>query len=193
MIARTLRLVPAVAALLLGAATAVAHITPPVVLVSDREALVGLLAGAQRFFVREVRLTSDERSAIQARTGWTPDEELYRFYLGRDSQGRLVAASMFVTDYTVHGPVRVAVALAPDGRVRGAAVVELTEETYGWVKPLLDRDFTRQFVGQPPSARFAAPAGLEPMPQFYGQVIASLVQRAALLYEVAVLRRGEAS
>jgi hypothetical protein len=31
------------------------------------------------------------------------------------------------------------------------------------------------------------------MPQFYGQVIASLVQRAALLYEVAVLRRGEAS
>ncbi|HSE92545.1 MAG TPA: hypothetical protein VLF19_04495 [Methylomirabilota bacterium] len=38
-------------------------------------------------------------------------------------------------------------ALGPDGRVRGATVVELTEETYTWVKPLLDCDFTRQFVG----------------------------------------------
>ena len=89
--------------------------------------------------------------------------------------------------------MRVAVALGPDGRVRGATVVELTEETYGWVKPLLDRDFTRQFVGQPASARFTGPTGFEQMPQFYGQVIASLVQRAALLYDVAILRRGDAS
>jgi hypothetical protein len=190
---RTIRLVSAAAAVLVAAATAAAHITPPVVLVSDRDALVSLLAGAQRFFVREIRLTPEERSVVHTRTGWTPDEELYRFYLGRDAGGRLVAASTFVTDYTVHGPVRVAVALTPDGRIRGASVVELTEETYGWVKPLLDRDFTRQFVGQPAGARFEAPAGLEPMPQFYGQVIAGLVQRAAMLYDVAILRRGEAS
>jgi hypothetical protein len=185
-------LLPAVA-LLATAATAAAHITPPVVLVSDRDALAGLLAGAQRFFVREIRLTSAERARIQAQSGWTPEEDLHRFYLGRNAEGRLVAAATFVTDYTIHGPVRVAVGLGPDGRVRGATVVELTEETYGWVKPLLDRDFTRRFVGQPASARFTGPAGLEQMPRFYGQVIASLVQRAALLYEVAILARGDAS
>lgn len=190
---RTLRLVLTATALLLSTTLAAAHITPPVVLVSDRDALVGLLSGARRFFVREIRLSPQERATIQAQTGWTPEDELYRFYLGRDAEGRLVAASTFVTDYTIHGPVRVAVALGADGRVRGVTVVELTEETYVWVKPLLDRDFTRQFVGQPASARFTTPTGLEQMSQFYGQVIASLVKRAVLLYDVAILGRGDAS
>jgi len=183
----------AAAAVVVGAATASAHITPPVVLVSDRDALVELLAGARRFFVREVRLSSRERAAIKTRTSWAPDEELLRFYLGRDGEGRLVSAATFVTEYTVHGPVRVAVALGADGRVRGATVVELTEETYGWVKPLLDRDFTRRFAGQPAGARLAPPAGLNEMSHFYAEVIASLVQRAALLFDAAVLQRGEAA
>ncbi len=84
-------------------------------------------------------------------------------------------------------------ALGPDGRVRGATVVELTEETYGWVKPLLDRDFTRQFTGQGVGAPFAAPADLEPMPHVYAEVIAALMQRAALLFDVGVLGRGDAA
>lgn len=175
-----------------------AHITPPVVLMSDRDALVGLLAGAQKFYVREVRLRDDEREAIRRQTGWTPDEDFYRFYLGRDAQGRLVAAVAFITEYTVHGPVRVAVALGPDGRVKGASVVELTEETYPWVKPLLDEDFARDYVGQDARGRYSLSDRLtraagQAMPRFYGQVIASLLQRAALLFEVGVLKRGDAA
>src|SRR5881396_1097519 len=73
------------------AGVAWAHITPPVVLMSDRDAIVTLLAGAQRFFVREVRLSRSEQAQIKQQTGWTPDEDFYRFYLGRDGQGRLVA------------------------------------------------------------------------------------------------------
>ena len=44
-------------ALLSGLASvpARAHITPPVVLASDREAVVRLLPAATRYFVREVR------------------------------------------------------------------------------------------------------------------------------------------
>jgi len=189
----TSHLLAAALAVALGAGAAAAHITPPVVLVSDRDALAGLLSGARRFFVREVRLTPQERAAVEARSGWRPDEDLYRFYLGRDADGRLVAASIFVTEYTVHGPVRVAVALGPDGTVRGAAVVELTEETYGWVKPLLDRNFTARLAGQAAGARAAVPADLEPMPHFYAEVIAGLVQRGAWLFAVAVLERGDAT
>jgi hypothetical protein len=186
------------AATLLLAGAAQAHITPPVVLVSDRDAMVRLLSGAQRFFVREVRLTAGEREAIRRETGWTPDEDFYRFFLGRDGQGRLVSAVVFVTEYTVHGPVRVAVALGPDGRVRGATVVELTEETYSWVKPLIDQDFTRDYVGQDARGKFAltervSRVSAESMPRFYGQVVTSLMQRAAVLFEVAVLKRGEAT
>ena len=150
------RVAAALLVTLLAAGPAAAHITPPVVLASDRDALLDLLAGARRFFVREVRLSAAERDAIQRRAGWTPDEDFYRFYLGRDADGRLVAAAVFVTEFTVHGPVRVAVGLDADGRVRGARVVELTEETYPWVKPLLDRHLEREWVGRDSRARFAA-------------------------------------
>ena len=185
-----------VAGAVMLAGVAWAHITPPVVLMSDRDAIVTLLAGAERFFVREVRLSRNEQALIKQQTGWTPDEDFYRFYLGRDGQGRLVAGTIFVTEFTVHGPVRIAVSLGPDGKVRGAAVVELTEETYPWVKPLIDRDFARDYAGQDSRGHFHLSdrlGNLEAMPQFYGQVIASLIQRAALLYDVGVLKRGDAS
>lgn len=163
-----------------------AHITPPVVLMSDREALVGLLQGARRFFVREVRLDPARREAIAERTGWRPDEDFYRFYLGRDGEGGLVAAAVFLTEFTIHGPVRVAVALGPRGRIRGATVMELTEETYAWVKPLLDRDFTRQFVGRDGRDAFGTGAPGPSMTAFYEHVVAGLVQRAAVLFEEAI-------
>ena len=180
--------------ILAAAAPAPAHITPPVVLASDRDAVAGLLSGARRFFVREVRLTPAERQMIRQQTGWSADEDFYRFYIGRDEQGRVVAATVFLTEFTIHGPVRVAVALGPDGKVKGATVVELTEETYPWVKPLLDREFTREYVGRDARGTFTVNAGGgDSMAQFYGQIIASLIQRAAMLYEVGVIKRGDAA
>jgi hypothetical protein len=188
------RFVAAALVTLFLAAPAPAHITPPVVLASDRDAVAGLLSGARRFFVREVRLTPAERQMIRQQTGWSPDEDFYRFYIGRDEQGRVVAATVFLTEFTIHGPVRVAVALGPDGKVKGATVVELTEETYPWVKPLLDREFTREYIGRDARGKFAVSAGGgDSMAQFYGQIIASLIQRAAMLYEVGVIKHGDAA
>jgi len=177
------------------AGPAAAHLTPPVVLVSDRDAVVSLLSGAQRFFVRDVRLSAQEQTAIKQASGWTPEEDFYRFYIGRDEGGRMVGALVFVGDATIHGSVRVAVALGPDGKVRGATVVELTEETYSWVKPLIDQQFTRDWVGQDGRSRFVLADRLAPvrgnsMTQFYGEVVGGLVRRGALLYEFGVARRG---
>jgi hypothetical protein len=187
--------VGAVIGVLLAASAAPAHVTPPVILASDRDAVVGLLKGAGKLFVREVRLSPEERQAIQKQSGWSPQEEFHRFYLGRDEQGRLVAATIFMTDYTIHGPVRVAVGIGPDGKITGATVVELSEETYPWLKPLLDQNFTREYAGQDSRGRFGlserlAGRQVQQMGQFYGQVVASLIQRGAILYEVAVLKRG---
>ena len=185
-----------VLALTWGAGVGLAHITPPVVLISERDAILGMTGGAKKFFVREVRLSPEEREAIQRQWGWRPEDERYRFYVGRDDAGQLTAAVIFLTEFTIHGPVRVAVALGPDGHVKDARVVELTEETYPWLKPLLDQDFTRDYVGRGSQSRFEvsdrwARAGLENMPQFYAQVVASLIQRAAILFDVTVLKRGE--
>jgi hypothetical protein len=191
---RNLNRLAVTALVVLGlAAPAHAHITPPVVLASDRDAVAGLLTGARRFFVREMRLTPAEKQLIRQQTGWSPDEDFYRFYIGRDDQGRIVAATVFLTEFTIHGPVRVAVALGPDSRVKGSAVVELTEETYSWIKPLLDREFTREYVGRDARGTFTVSAGGgDSMAQFYGQIIAGLIQRAAMLYEVGVIKRGAA-
>src|SRR5204863_5402445 len=110
-----------------------------------------------------------------------------RFYLGRDDQGRLVGAVLFLTEYTIHGPVRVAVGLGPDGKVRGATVIELTEETYPWVKPLIDRNFIRDYVGLDGHGSFALKqTGLSSMTHFYGEIVATLIQRSALLYDLAL-------
>jgi hypothetical protein len=187
------RLLGGVGLVVLAAGMVGAHVTPPVVLASDREAVAGLLSGSRRFFVREVRLSPAEREAIQKQSGWTPNEDFYRFYLGRDDQGALVAATTFMIEYTIHGPVRVAVGLGPDGKVKGAQVVELTEETYSWVKPLIDQDFARDYIGQGSAGRFTLTdrvrAAGDSMTQFYGQVIVSLIQRAAILYDTTVLKR----
>ncbi|MGH7308519.1 MAG: hypothetical protein ACREK6_07475 [Candidatus Rokuibacteriota bacterium] len=182
-------------ALILLAGPAAAHVTPPVVLASDREVLLSSLAGARKFFVREVRLSDPERETLRRQVGWNPDEDFYRFYLGRNDAGALVAATVFLTEFTIHGPVRVAVSLGPDGRVKDARVVELTEETYPWVKPLIDQNFTQRYVGQDSRGPFAlgpgsAGAGQESMTRFYGQVVTSLIQRGAALYEVAFAKRA---
>jgi len=186
----------AAVAVLFAAALAVAHITPPVVLVSDRDAVASLLAGSRRFFVREIRLSPEQRQLIQKQSGWNPDENFYRFYIGRDDQGRMVAASIFLTEFTLHGPVRVAVGIGPEGKIRGATVVELTEETYPWVKPLLDQNFTRDFVGQGSTGTYTLTgerlrAGGD-MSHFYGEVIATLIKRAAVLFDAAVAGQGAA-
>ncbi len=192
------RLVAVVVAVVALASTAAAHITPPVVLASDRDAVVALTAGARRFFVREVRLTEADRQALRTEWGWTPDDEVYRFYVGRDEQGRLVGSVVFMTEVTVHGPVRVAVGIEPGSKVKGAVVVEVTEESYAWVKPLIDEDLSRGYTGLDLTGKFGvderlAKARLNPMSHFYGEVVASLIKRGLLLYEHTVRRRGAES
>ena len=170
-------------------APALAHVTPPIVLASDRDAITTLLPGARRHFVREVRLTDEERQAIQMESGWRPEEDFYRFYIGRDEQLHDVGAVAFLTQYTIHGPVRIAVGLAPDGKIKGTLVVELSEETYPWVKTAIDSGLLRNFAGRDAHAPFPRTTGGSSMSGFYSDIIAALVRRAALVYEAGVLKR----
>jgi hypothetical protein len=65
--------------------------------------------------------------------------------------------------------------------------VEVTEETYSFVKPLLDSGFLRRFVGTDgANAAKTVPATENAMTRFYAGVIAGVVRRAATLYEVAI-------
>lgn len=175
--------------------TAQAHITPPVVFVSDRDAVVSMTTGAQKYFVREVRLSLEEQRAIQSQWRWLPEDSFYRFFIGRDESGQLVSAVTFLTEFTIHGPVRVAVGLGPDGKVKDARIVEVTEEISNWVRPLMGSGFVKQFVGQDSRGSFAMPAShsmsQENMVHFYGEVAARLIQHGAVLFDVTFLKRGD--
>jgi hypothetical protein len=172
-----------------------AHITPPVVFVSDRDAVLGMTTGAKKYFVREVRLNSEEQRAIESQWGWQPDEPFYRFFIGRDEGGQLVSAVTFLTEFTIHGPVRVAVALGQDGKVKDARIVEVTEEVSNWVRPLLGGGFVKQFVGLDSRGNFAMPVShsmsQENMVHFYSEVAARLIQHGAILFDVTFLKREE--
>jgi len=76
--------------------------------------------------------------------------------------------------------------------------VEVTEETYPWVKPLIDGDLSRGYAGLEVGGSFGVgerltSARLNPMSHFYGEVVASLIKRGLALYEVTVRRRGAES
>jgi hypothetical protein len=190
---RTVKIVVLFFYLAAGIGIADAHITPPVILMPDRDAVLGMTTGSKKFFVREVKLTDAEKAEIKKRTGWSPDDPFYRFYIGRDEKGEIVSAVVFLTEFTIHGPIRTAVALGPDGKIRDAKIVECTEETYVWVKPTVDRNFARAYVGQDAAGKFvhANDASQENMVVFYDHVATGLIQRGAVLYDVTFLKRGE--
>jgi hypothetical protein len=178
----------------LAAGVASAHMTPPVVLHSEKEVVAAATRGAAKLSVREVRLTDAEREEVARDSGWRPPRGVQRFYVGRDGSGKLLSAVTFLSEFTIHGPVRVGVAIGPDGKVRDVQVVELTEETNAAFKPLLDRGFAKELVGA--STRPALPASaanLEPqsISRFYAQVVTDMVGRAVALYDVAFAGRGE--
>jgi hypothetical protein len=192
---KTLRLYSVLlCSLCFGIEVVYAHITPPVVLLSERDAILGMMGNASRFFVRDVKLTSEERQVLQQHWGWQPEASQYRFYLGRDATGQLVTAVTLLTEFTLHGPVRVAVGLDPTGKVKDAKVIELTEETFPWIKPLLEQNLTQDYIGRDSEATFNlderfARVHLQSMPHFYGQIVASLIQRAVLLFDITVIER----
>jgi hypothetical protein len=177
-----------------AAGAARAHLTPPVVLVPERDAIASQHAGAKKLSLREVTLTPEERKAVQSTYGWRAQDDLHAFYMGRDDAGKLQSASVFMTEATMHGIIRVAVGLTPDGRVKSAEIVEVAEEIYAHMKPLMDRGFTKRYTGLGVGASFEPPAasagGADALSQHYEAIVSRMVQRAVILYNVCVTKRG---
>jgi len=169
------------------------HVTPPTVFISDREAVVSLTKGATTYVEHRVELTPGQRATMASRWGWSPEQAAYRFYEGRASGGRRIGAVVFLTAFTTHGPMRAAIAISPDGKVADARIVEVATESADWVRPLMDGIFVRSFAGLDSQGDFSARASQAAvkgsMPRFYGTVFARLIQRAAILFDVAGLKQ----
>jgi hypothetical protein len=175
-------------------AAALAHITPNVELVRKGDFLKAALPGAAKFFEKHLMISGPDGAAIRAATGWSPSEEDTRVFVGRDEAGALVGAVVFLWMPSQHGPVGVAVAFAPDGAVRRAAVTDVGSEPLAWVRPIVDAGTLGSLAGLPrdarPDAARLSPPGAGAMTRYYASVVAEAVARAQKVDGIAVPQTG---
>jgi hypothetical protein len=185
----------AAAVTVLAGAPAFAHVTPNVQLLKRGDFVQQSLAEATRFFEQKLAFGAADVAAIKASTHWTPSEEDVKVYLGRDDQHRLIGSAVFVWVPSEHGPVGVAVAFDPAGRVLRAAVTDVGSEPLAWVRPLLAGDGLAAFAGLPLDASLdpakVAPAVRGTMSRYYAEVIAQGVARAQAIERVALAAAGK--
>lgn len=179
-------------AVLLAAATASAHVNPSLVLLSDGDAKTAALPGAVQFPDLRIKLSSEQKEALHKEWRFKAVDGAYRIYEGRDAGAHVVGTVVFLVQATIHSPVRVAVGVGKDGRVAGAAVVEVSQESYPWVKPLLEQRMLKRYVGQGARGEFKVPEDNPGGPQrtmeaFYAKVLSRMVQWGAALCETAGL------
>jgi hypothetical protein len=179
----------AVAAVIV-AAPAAAHVTPNVSLLKRGDFVQQNLPGASRFLEQQLAFNRTDLATIKSRTGWEPSEEDLKIYLGRDAQGRLVGTAMFLWVPSEHGPVGVAVAFDPAGKVLQAAVTDCGSEPLAWVRPLLQAGGMAGFTGlaldTAPDAAKLAPAVTGTMSRYYAGVIAGGMVRAQAVERVSL-------
>lgn len=182
-----------VAALTIPAAPALAHVSPPVVLATEADTLRSMMGRSEGLVARKIRLDPAQRRSLRQGCGCKASDATYRAYLPGPEGGR-AAAVIFVSEPTQHGPVRMAVALDREGRVTAARVLEVTEESLNWLKPLIDQDLPADYVGRGRGDDFGISERfekmrLESMRRFYARVVSGLIGRAAAVYDVALRPR----
>jgi hypothetical protein len=153
-----------------------AHMSPPVQLVGEEEAVRTLMPDL-KIVAQHLRLSSPRIKEIYRNTGWRPSEKTIRYYTGTDEQGAVHTTVFVISDYTLHGSIRVAAACNSEGKVTGAELLELSEEAYNWVKPLIDQNYMKQVVQE----NAAAPANAGTMTKYYAEQIAKAVRQVPVL------------
>lgn len=176
------------------ASPAFAHVTPNVTLLKRGEFVKQSLPAAAEFFEQKLAFGGADATAIKSRTHWTPSEEDLKVYLGRDAQKRLIGSALFLWVPSEHGPVGVAVAFDPAGKILQAAVTDVGSEPLAWVRPLLQGDGMTAFAGLPldatPDPAKVAPGVSGNMSRYYAEVIAEGVARAQAVERVSLAAAG---
>src|SRR6202049_121682 len=193
--ARFARLAAAAAAAAITAAPAFAHVTPNVTLLKRGEFVKQSLPAATEFFEQKLAFGGADVAAIKSRTRWTPSDEDVKVYLGRDAEKRLVGSALFLWVPSEHGPVGVAVAFDPAGKILRAAVTDVGSEPLAWVRPLVEADGMAAFAGLPldatPDPAKVAPGVTGNMSRYSAEVIAEGVARAQAVERVSLAAAGQ--
>ena len=156
------------------------HMSPPVQIIAEEEALKHLMPPSLKTVSHHVRLNSAEREEIYRKTGWKPSEKIIRYYTASDDQASVQATVVIVSDYTLHGSIRIAAACDAEGKITGAELLEVSEEAYTWIKPLVDQDYVKQVLQGTPSI----PAKGGAMTKYYAEQIAKVIHVVPSLCDI---------
>jgi hypothetical protein len=169
-----------------------AHVTPSVTLVRRGDFVKQALPGATQFF--EKTLGPGAVSSVRRSTGWTPAAEEARVYVGRVPGGGLAGTVVFLWMPSQHGPVGIAAAFGPDGKILQASVTDIGSEPLTWVRPLLRSGRLSGVEGlalsaAPDPARIADGV-LGNMSGYYARVIADGIARAQAIERASAKTDG---
>lgn len=177
---------------LLFSGAAWAHVTPNVQLSGIRETVAKLLPYGQ-LYVKDIQLDAEQKRALGALNNWKGQlgDGEFKFFVSRDGGDRLLGALVFMSEFTYHGPVVVAVAMDASGKVADSAVTDVPMEPMEWVSPLLRSDYLKEFKGKTASMELTlAPQwenGYSEMTRGYALLIANAVKRSAQLYDMVFI------
>ena len=154
------------------------------------------LAGATQYFVRTVSIGKEDLAAIRKSSDFTPADPDVQFFLGQGEDGKPVGVALFQQVDTPHGPLEVGLTFGPDGAITRADVTTATVETKPWVQEATATGLMKRFVGlrpgdDPRKALAGAGGGLNGMPAYMAELIATAVGRGLVLY--GTLYKGSAS
>jgi Na+-translocating ferredoxin:NAD+ oxidoreductase RnfG subunit len=156
------------------------HMSPPVQLVAEKDAVNTLVSPSLKTTAQNIRMNSAQKDEIYKKTGWKPSEKNIRYYSGTDDQGTVQSTVFIISEYTLHGSIRVAVACDAEGKLTGAELLEVSEEAYGWVKPLIDQQYMKKVL----QADSGETSNMGAMTKYYAETIAKVVHPVPSLYEI---------
>jgi len=147
------------------------------------------LSSASQFFERHLKLDAADRATLEKEAGWVPSSDDTKIYTGRSKSGALVGTAIFLWMPSEHGPVGVAVAFDPRGKILDAAVTDVGSEPLAWVQPLIDAGGLSVYRGLAdgavPDPAKIAPSVKGRMSRYYAMVIAGAVARAQALEKLS--------
>ena len=119
---------------------------------------------------------------------WDSVETHHKFFLSQGDDRSLDRAVVFMTEFSRHGSLVVAVSLNPDGKVLEAMITHIQSEVLGWVNPLLKKNYMDDFKGKDSGLQLALhpkwKEGTSKMTQTFALKIANTVKRSAQLFDV---------
>lgn len=179
-------------ALLALSGAAWAHVTPNVQLAGIRETVAKLLPSG-KLYVKDIQLNEEQKRKLGALNNWKGQlgDGEFKFFVSRDGGDRLLGVLVFMSEFTYHGPVVVAVAMDANGKVADTRVTDVQMEPMEWVSPLLRNDYLREFKGKTASMELTLGPkwenGYGEMTRGYAMLIANAVKRSAQLFDMVFI------